>query len=436
MGDAKIPEDWTGEYCTFSVCWPNSPEWLGVLRGVLSIPQEGRFWDETTGNVKDTQNIIEKTFDYNFNNWEVIMACGDNGVATALLAIATALTNSNSSATAIANCGGGGGGGGTFVSNQTVSIQGFVTLNNGVQWPIMGTQPIAKLPESGYPDGYNDLEAYDVDKCRKANKMADDFIQTLRNIALGNWVTGVIGAAVIIACLVGLITVPYVVVPTLLFALTANIGITAFITEFANQLESHKSEFVCILYEGDTVEIIITQLAEFFDIVIALIEAPEAIAAALLSIALWLMNGDTLNALFSSVAAGVYPDADCSECEPSELTLYYSDANDNLVPVPGFVWGEECSFTAPTNAGNGFRYLQLRFHPSNRFTGWDEACIVVSDIDAGDTGHCSNSTVPWVPGQYGPESPAEDLVMFNFGCSNTYPMSITFTAYKPGECPE
>lgn len=314
MGDAKIPNDWHGEYCCYAVMWPNSPQWLGVLRGVLSIAQEGRFWNEQTGNVIAAQTIVERTFDYNFENREVIMACGDTGIADALEAIATAIAGSGAgNATAIANCGGSGGGG-LSISNPQMGIQTFISLTDGTQFPVFGSAPIEVLPPSGYPDGYDSLESYDVDKCRKATKMTDDFIKSLNNMAYVNWGAGVMGAGVIIACLVGLITVPYAAIPLLLFALCGNIGITAAVSALADYVESHRGEFVCILYEGDSVQTIITQIAEFIDMAIAMIDPAAAIGVVLKNIALWLMNGDTLNYLFSSAAALSFPDADCSTC--------------------------------------------------------------------------------------------------------------------------
>ncbi|NJN99162.1 MAG: hypothetical protein HC875_36240 [Anaerolineales bacterium] len=295
--------------------------------GLHHHPPARRFWDERTGNIKTNQDVGRQIFENNFPLDGVIMSCNDQSIANALQSIAAALSsqNSNSNATAIAQCGGCGGSSG--VNNSTISVQAFVTLPDGTQWPIMGTQPIAELPESGYPDGYENQAEYDTDKCAKATKMANDFINSIENFATVNWIGGVVGAAAILACLVGLITVPYAAIPLLLFALCGNIGITAALSAFADELQNRRQDLICILYEGDTVSLIITQMAEFLDVVIATIHPASAIAVVLKNIGLWLMNGDVLNYLFNSAARQAYPSADCSACEPCPT---YWDFEDGL----------------------------------------------------------------------------------------------------------
>jgi hypothetical protein len=217
----------------------------------------------------------------------------------------------------------------------------------------------------------------------------------------------------------------------LLFALCGNVGITAALSAFADELQNRRQDLICILYEGDTVEVIITQMAEFLDVVIATIDPVVAIGIALKNIALWLMNGDTLNALFSSAAKQAYPDADCSSCEEIELTLRFQDAAGEWQIIPNFVWGEEYSFVAPTQP-NGYRYLIFRCYPEYRFPNWESSYVDVSAISASDTGHCGDS-ITYSPGTYGPESRDGSTVNFNFGCSDTSPMTITARFYLPEE---
>src|SRR3989304_9661396 len=91
MGQGTIPSDWEGEYCRYAVCWPNSPQWLAVLRGVLALPASGRFWDGHTGTITEAQQVIVETYDTNLHLGEVIMACNDSflgNIATALEHIA------------------------------------------------------------------------------------------------------------------------------------------------------------------------------------------------------------------------------------------------------------------------------------------------------------------------------------------------------------
>lgn len=53
-----IPSDWDGEsWECFQIQWPNSPEWLAVLRGLVTLPMRGRNWDENSGTIKDVQQV-------------------------------------------------------------------------------------------------------------------------------------------------------------------------------------------------------------------------------------------------------------------------------------------------------------------------------------------------------------------------------------------
>lgn len=51
-----IPQDWDGEtWKCVQVYWPDSPQWLAILAGLLSYPMLGRFWDERTGSILTVQ---------------------------------------------------------------------------------------------------------------------------------------------------------------------------------------------------------------------------------------------------------------------------------------------------------------------------------------------------------------------------------------------
>lgn len=51
-----IPDDWNGEDWRCVVLqWPNSGQWMAVLRALITSPMRGRFWDERTGSIVDTQ---------------------------------------------------------------------------------------------------------------------------------------------------------------------------------------------------------------------------------------------------------------------------------------------------------------------------------------------------------------------------------------------
>lgn len=53
-----IPNDWAGvEWGCVLVEWPLSEQWFGILRGLVTTPVRGRFWDGSTGTITDAQAI-------------------------------------------------------------------------------------------------------------------------------------------------------------------------------------------------------------------------------------------------------------------------------------------------------------------------------------------------------------------------------------------
>lgn len=308
MGDAQIPNDWNGvDYCEYSICWPDSPQWEAVLRGVMTIPGEGRFWDENSGNIVETQEIIEQTYSHNLANIGVLMSCSEN-TTNALLAIAQAIASSG--------CGQTTGEPDVYCyQSSNFGIQNLITIDTGAQVPLYGTQPPAILPESGYPVGYETLEDYDADKCAKVNKFVDDWETTFRNLGTYAWYQSLAGLAVLAACFVGVIVVPYAAIPTILFILLATEGLSAGFIALANYISDNREDLVCTLYATPGVEGAIIALSAFLTIAIAFISPVGAVAIALKQIALAVVSTDSLNYLYSTVAMDVYPDADCGDCE-------------------------------------------------------------------------------------------------------------------------
>jgi hypothetical protein len=58
-----IPNDWSGEnwHC-LQVQWPDSPQWTGLLTGILTLLTRGRYWDENTGTITEAQAIAWQIF--------------------------------------------------------------------------------------------------------------------------------------------------------------------------------------------------------------------------------------------------------------------------------------------------------------------------------------------------------------------------------------
>jgi len=85
MPRLKIPTDWDGEdWACIILEWPNSPEWLTILQGLVTIPARGRWWDERTGQVTEVQKI-----GFEIDGRNDIMSCQD--LIDQLAIIATAI---------------------------------------------------------------------------------------------------------------------------------------------------------------------------------------------------------------------------------------------------------------------------------------------------------------------------------------------------------
>lgn len=87
MPQYPIPDDWDGvTYECFIVEWPNSVQWVGLLRGLLTSPLRGRFWDGKTGTITDAQDIGREIEERN-----PVTLCTD--MVTALEGIQVAIEN-------------------------------------------------------------------------------------------------------------------------------------------------------------------------------------------------------------------------------------------------------------------------------------------------------------------------------------------------------
>ena len=155
-----IPDDWDGvSFCRYAICWPDSPLWKIVLRGLVTEPTRGYFWDERTGSIIGVLAQIRQTMDYNIRLEEVIMACGDQGikdVATALNKIALVMQQQVIVNAACCSAGGGGSGG-------TGQTQPPITL-------------VEEGPTTGPPpDGFESWEQFWANKCA----VATDIVSTL-----------------------------------------------------------------------------------------------------------------------------------------------------------------------------------------------------------------------------------------------------------------
>lgn len=82
-----IPDDWDGEtWGCVLVEWPLSEQWFGLLRGLITTPVRGRFWDGSTGIITDAQSI-----GLDIEGRNPVVSCED--ITAALLLINATLEN-------------------------------------------------------------------------------------------------------------------------------------------------------------------------------------------------------------------------------------------------------------------------------------------------------------------------------------------------------
>src|SRR3972149_1782931 len=339
MGQGTIPSDWAGEYCCYAVQWPNSPQWLAVLRGVLALPATGRFWDEHTGVITEAQAVIVETYDNNLHFEEVLMACNDN-VSNALGSIAIALT-------AVANSRSTEGCCNTPQGTVGGSIQGTVVPPvSGGNIPVYGSTPPDSLPPATFPDGYDDLDEYLLDKCRKANSLVNATIAA--NKALGaitsfNF-TGL--TVLVVMALGGILVVAPELIPILVAGIILLGASVSYLDAAGDYMQDNKEDWVCSLYNSDSTEDMIGLSGGLLDILIAAIGATGVIGFTVKTIILVLLNVDNLNKLLTNAPMLGVTEIDCTVCDCDILTYDFTDSDN------GYAFAaDSCFGTTPSSAG-------------------------------------------------------------------------------------
>jgi hypothetical protein len=305
-----IPSDWDGEsWCRWAVCWPESEQWEGLLRGLLTLPQRGRTWDEKTGVITDIQEVGREISAFNLPLNGVIMACNDTEMIAAFNAIASAIRYAADKDFSKACCEGGFG--------QSGIVGVVIQPVGGNEIPIYGTQPTAELPDGAtFPQGFEDVGEWNTHKCSVANVIFDGVISTLQGLATLNLLNVNVLGVLALAAISGFLAFPPAAIPVMVGALIALVASQALLIAAKNYLIENRDEWVCMLYEAESVNQLIGILADAMDTLLAFIGTSGPVGAAIKLVLMLLFNGDALNQLFDSNADYQYPDADCSGCEP------------------------------------------------------------------------------------------------------------------------
>lgn len=310
-----IPSDWDGEtWCRWSVCWPDSELWRGFLRGLLTLPARGRTWDERTGSILDIQVVGREIAEANLPLVGVFMSCNDTELIASFNAIAAAIRYAADRQFALGCCGSGGPGGQQGIVGVVIQPVG------GNEIPIYGTQPPAVLPDGAdFPEGFEDLEQWQVHKCSVANVIIDGVLSSLSGLATLNLLNVNVLGVLALAAISGFLVFPPAAIPIMVGALLVLVTSQFALISARDYIAENREDFVCMLYEATAVNQVIGLLADALDTLVAVIGVSTPIGVAVKLILMTLFNSDAVNQLFDENADYQYPDADCSGCTSENL---------------------------------------------------------------------------------------------------------------------
>jgi len=302
-----VPSDWDGTtWCRWAICWPDSEQWRGILRGLITLPMRGWTWDERTGDFSTATAAGREIFTLNLPLNGVLMACNDTELADSFNNIALAIRG-----LAIGSSGAGCCSTPEIVINNT--IQGGT--NGGVgtdSTPIFGSAPAVTLAPGEYPPEYETLEAYSVEKCRNAHLLVDAVGGTLGNLAGFEFNKTVVILGFIAACIVAGLVFPPGLLPLMVGLIIVLSGEVYLLSQAQTYIEEHRDELICLLYSSNGTEAAMEGIAAFLDTMVAFFSVSSPLGIAVKTIAMMLFNTDTVNRLFTGAASAGYPDATCS----------------------------------------------------------------------------------------------------------------------------
>lgn len=316
MPGAKIPQDWDGEtWVCWSVEWPDSRDWFALLRGFLTTPKMGRYWDGETGSVVDAQVVGVEIMDRNIVLEEVLMACNDGAIA-ALEAIAAAI-------------------GAAQTGGSSCCVLGGETDVTDVD---DGPGEDVPLGEE-FPPGFADRAEFDSYRCKASYWLIRNYTQTLRNWAglfgtVGGLTIGVISALM-------LLTVPpvglMVIVAALGVLVGVDIGLLIVLEQISDGIDEDIDELACCVYNAssssDAAQCIRDKASEVIG------ELAPALAVTYEAITDNLISNDQADVLVNKdPSIDALPEEDCSACEPTcSLILEHGTLVSGSMDEPGTV---------------------------------------------------------------------------------------------------
>lgn len=281
-----IPNDWDGvSWCANVICWPDSPQWDTVLRGLVTGPTRGRFWDRESGVITDAQVVGREILARNYLS-EGCMGCLED-LSIAINDLVQATYNASG-----CGCGGSGGAG------QTPEEFSEFTDNGAT-----------------YPDGWDDRDAYSSAKCDLAlytiNRMLADFDRLL-TVNASQLTAAALAATLPLLLLTPLSFVALFGVAVAILALYV-VGAQTFVTAVTELKARIQAMDICLLYEAQTAAQAVSSVETWIS------DGTYTTQSLTVALGHALIGSDAINPLFSSPGAvidyGQLPAGDCSECD-------------------------------------------------------------------------------------------------------------------------
>lgn len=311
--------------------------------GLLSSPEQGRFWDEKTGVITDIQQVGQEISLRNLPLRESLMSCeGASGLASAITALVGKLGTSGC-------CGQPGqfGGNGTGGAGAT------------------GEDPIGEFdPEGTPPDGYSTWEEYYDDVCAKATWLINTIQSDLDRMGTIQFVGATL--AVIAPALAALLLDP--IPGDELFLLA---GVLIAIAGYgAGTLSQVKASFadvadnlVCILFNSTGPNSAKTALLTAFRTQLESDTTDPVIVEYGVQLVSLMFSWQGLNQVYEQQSDRTYPAGDCGNCASGGIfEVYGSPANvDGQVTYLG---GGRWRWESNTANFNGNWYFNFRVSKS------------------------------------------------------------------------
>lgn len=341
------------EWCSFAICWPDTVAWRAILRGLLSTPQRGRFWDERTGNVREIQAMGREIFDENIDLRGCIMAC-DGGTADALREIAASMRACCAADPGTSN---GSGGAGATERPETTITEG----DSSVDPP---------------PEGFDTWPEFYAYKCAVATWIWETLNNDLSLIGMMNLVVLIASGVVIhfapyLAAVVAT-PIPFddIVAIATLIATVIGMSLSA-IDELHSAFVAGREAIICAMYSAKSVSAAKFAFGEAWGAEIDIETPVDEVAHVLKLVAINLANNDAMNKLFERDEEIDYPVADCSFCPgPCEDVLIYGELLD---PETG-------EYASEPAGAYGYHYLQIQLMSESGVFGDECGPICSFDI--------------------------------------------------------